>query len=179
MKTEHKTEPKKETPQAPRRDKGLLIAVGIGILVFGGVFFFLRSALQPTEHIVNGILIQATSPQADIAAVLEPQNVVEQIGTASEKEFLPGRAAAATEIASALATNRKNVTVQGIIAGQYCVNANKDRIPCLHPQVLVNYSTCNCIRVEDGTVKVLGTDAWMFENGPKIRGIINWAIGKQ
>ncbi len=162
----------------PKGDRSLLLAVGIGILVFGGVFFFLRSALQPAETVVNGILIQSASPQADIAAVLSPTNIVEQIGTASEQEFLPGRSAAATEIASALATARKNVTVQGIIAGKYCVNAGKERIPCLHPQVLVNYSTCNCIRVEDGTVKVLGTDAWMFEKGPKIRGVINWALGK-
>lgn len=159
-------------------DKSILVAVAIGIVVFAGIFLLLRGALQPTETVVNGILIQSANPRPDIAAVLAPAQIVEHIGTAGEDEHLPGRAAAATEIASALAVGGKNLTIQGIIAGERCVSANRDTIPCEHPQVLVNYSTCNCIRIEDGTMKVLGTESWLLENGRKVRGIIKWALEK-
>ena len=157
-------------------DRSILVAVGIGIIVFGAMFFFLRAALQPTEHVVNGVLIQAANPRADIAAVLSPQKLVVHLAVANESDIIPQRIAAATEVVSALAVAQKNVTIQGIVAGDYCINAAKERIPCEKPHVVVDRGDCNCIRVEAGTVKVLGTDSWMLANGAKLRGIIGWAL---
>ncbi len=159
-------------------DKSTLLAAVIGVAVFAAVFFALSGLLKPREQVINGVLVQAENPREAIAGALAPQALVEHIAVADENESIPGRAAAAAEIASALAVAGKNVTVQGSIRGEYCVNEKQERVECGAPSVLVNYSGCNCVRVESGKLYVLGTENWLLNNGARVRGLIRWALEK-
>jgi hypothetical protein len=155
-----------------------LPAMVVGLVAFVIIFLLLQSALQPSERVINGLLVQGVNPRAEIAAVLAPQFLHERIIVSSEDEVIPGRAAAATEVASALAVAGKNVTVHGSVAGEYCVDSDKNRIECPAPQVVLERSFCNCISVKDGVLRISGTDDWMLQNGNRMRGLIKWALEK-
>ncbi len=158
------------------KDRSNLLALAIGVIVFAAVFFALRFFLTPKEQVVNGILVQNDNPRQAIGDALAPKTIVERLVVSSEGEVIPGRSSAAAEIASAISSENKNVTVQGSVRNEYCVNSNRERVDCKPANVVISYSTCNCVRVENNVVNVLGTDAWMLDNGPRLRGLLRWAI---
>ena len=156
-------------------NRSTIIAVVGGIIVFALVFLALKAFLLPQEQVVNGVIIQSDNPRAALSAVLASKTIVEQINVANESEIIPGKSAAAAELASALSVAGKNVTVQGNVGGKYCVNERQQKLECKKPQVVILYGTCNCVRIEDGAMKVVATETWMLDNSRKLRGIIAWA----
>lgn len=158
--------------------RSTLVAVGTFVVVLIVVFLLLRVALTPKEHVVNGVLVQNERPREAIAAALSPQAFAEHIVVSDENETIPGRAAAAAEIASGLAIAGKNVSVQASVRGEYCVNEKLSRVECREARVILNSSECNCLRVENNVLYVLGSEQWLLENGNRVRSIVRWALEK-
>ena len=159
--------------------KSTLVAVGTFVVVLVVVFLLLRFALTPKEAVVNGVLVQNERPREAISAALAPQAFAEYIVVSSENETIPGRAAAAAEIASGLAIAGKNVTVQASVRGEYCVNERLAAVECREARVILNASDCNCLRVENGVLYVLGSEQWLLENGNRFRAIVQWALERK
>lgn len=156
--------------------KSSAAALAAGVIVFAIVFLALRAVLAPREHVVNGLLVQAEKPREAIADALAPQAFAEHIVVSDENETIPGRAAAATEIASGIAAVGKNVTVRASVRGEYCVDAELRRVECGQARIVLNASDCNCLRVENSVLYVLGSEQWMLDNGHRMRAIVRWAL---
>ncbi len=152
----------------------------VAITVFAASFYVYQNLLAPTSHVVNNVLvITQGNVKPAIASVLFPRDIVLHLYAENATDTsLACLAAAAAECSSGLSSSGKNVTVQGLVADEYCVNEAKNVTPCLSSRVLVRKGNCNCIRVEQSTPRIIieGNDVWLCENAARIRDILRWSL---
>ncbi len=154
---------------------GLVVAV-----VFAASYYVYVNLIAPTDHYVSGVrVVSHGDPRTAISGVFISRNVTVQL----DADNLTDRTLACPTLAFAEATAGIsaagfNVTAQGRIAGEYCINANSTKIPCRQPQLVVQRGPCNCLAVVGSAVVVEGSDNWFCSNGPKIRDALKWALQK-
>ncbi|MBI3587794.1 hypothetical protein HY995_02050 [Candidatus Micrarchaeota archaeon] len=171
-----------------KESKGLLkflrensVLIIIAVAAFAIVYLGMRAFVGPNDIFVNGLRVQAgANAHGEMAAILSRQKIVLRGQVEDVNQSIPGQSAAMAEIASALSTSGRNVTVQGYVEGggdkPHCVDADRKTVACLQPQVVVVEAGCNCVRPLSDRVEVSGSDEWLLVNSARLRGVFKWAL---
>ncbi len=170
------TESEKRGSAVGRRDFGLLVVLFVAVFAFA---FFLSAFLsqQANEHYAGGVKFEsAGEPQAALRAALGGKsNVVlsADFGGAGNISCVYEMLAQA---ALGLGASNKNVSI-GIAGAQTCVNGNDTQVACKAADVEISRGTCDCVKVENGVVRIQGSDAFLCGNAGKVGQLITISLG--
>ncbi len=181
-------EEKKDTGKA--RVKGLAragallskknaLAIVLIVVVFAAAFFSSQFFFKAQPRVFNNVTADESFSFGKLGVILSPKNVSVQLNVQSVDEKVFGLAVGSPEVVSAIAGFGKNVSVQGKISGEYCINSNQTIIECRRPQVILELGSCDCMKVVGETWVIRGSNEFFVANGANLRGIIRKAIGGQ
>jgi len=157
----------------------IIVLILVALIVFAAAFYFTHSSSTgEREYSLQGIKVVSSSPPRNaLADALQEKNLIVWITAVNETESVACRQVAMSEIVIALSSRGKNVTVQGRVAGSYCVGADRAKIACLTPAVTITNSAANRIHIANA-ITVEGTDEWLCKNSVVLRDIFAWALSK-
>ena len=158
-----------------RIDKGtVLVLLVVAVLVFVGVFYLTQSNARCP--LVYGVRVCSSSdPAADIRGVIGTGPVQMWISASDETVTIPCKQVASVEIAATLGSLGKQVNVVGRVADSYCINANRTRVDCGSPQIIVQDGPANAVSIRDSVV-IEGSEAWFCDNSVPLRNIVRYAL---
>jgi len=158
-----------------RIDKGtVFVLLAVAVLVFAGVFYLTQN--NSRCPLVYGVRVCSSGdPAADIRSVIGTGPVQMWISAPDEAVTIPCKQVASAEIAATLGSLGKRVNVVGRVADSYCVNANRTRVDCGSPHIIVRDGPANAVTVRDSIV-IEGGEEWFCDNSVPLRNIVRYAL---
>ncbi len=137
-----------------------LVVVGI----FASVFFFTQLAPKSTDKDISGVRVIATGDAlAQLQGIVQRNNPVIFEMDLPSFENNSGNTAlvfSTAQIASNLARFGRKAYVYGSVNGNASINCVNETNHCSGAVVLMKIGTCNCMRINDTSVVIEGTEAF-------------------